>query len=199
MRLLTFGDSLTVGFAARGQPETPYGARLARLLKDDTALRFEVDLKVSGRVLESAHAMPKRLERLLAEEPAPYDVACVLAGTNDLWTRDVDKIWASLTAMYGRLRAAGCERLAPVTLPPFAPAPLKWCGAVEATEACRLKLNDRIRALAEAESDVTVIDLAALCDIHTETMRLDDGIHLSPEGYEALGDEAFGVLRPLLC
>ena len=192
LRILTFGDSLTAGVERAFAPLTPYGNTLEQRLA--TAVDGGATVVVSGVPLESAHAMPARLARVLASEP-PFDCAIILGGTNDIWSRDVARIWASLSCMYGAVLDAS-PRLGVVTLPPFSPAPLRWLGAVAATDAARRELNARIRDFAAEDDRAFVVDLAALCDEAPPrtSMGLDDGIHLSPAGYRALGDEAFAAL-----
>ena len=76
--------------------------------------------------------------------------------------------------------------LLPTTRPPWTPPPFVAAAPDQldtwpAPE--RRAVLDRLR----------VVDLAALCDEDPPraAMGLDDGIHLSPAGYRALGDEAF--------
>ena len=72
LRILTFGDSLTAGVERAFAPLTPYGDTLEQRLA--TAVDGGATVVVSGVPLESAHAMPLRLARVLASEP-PFDCA----------------------------------------------------------------------------------------------------------------------------
>ena len=158
---------------------------------------------MSRHVLESVHAMPERLQALLEAE-ATYDAALLLGGSNDLWTGDADRIWASLLQLVATLRAAGTPTLGLTTLPPFENQVMRWLaftGVLEKTEATRLDVNARIRAevaAAAAPNALLLVDLAALCEREPDGMARPDGMHFAASGYTRLGEVAAEALRPCL-
>ena len=178
-RILSFGDSLTAGLIANTKEYAPYGETLSRNLNVPVVSR--------GVVLESSHSMPSRLSTTLNDD-GPFDCAIILGGSNDLWKGDSDAIWVSLQSLYSQSRAHGCSLLGLITLPPFEPDVMKWLsftGILEKTDACRLDVNERIRAMAAADDDCFLVDLAVLDD--DAVMARPDGLHFEATGYERLG------------
>lgn len=148
-----------------------------------------------GVVLESSHAMPKRLQRVLVED-GPFDCVIVLGGSNDLWTGDADRICESLETCHAGVRIHGAS-LGIVTLPPFEPSVMRWLswtGILEKTDATRNAVNARLRACAVA-ADTVLVDLAQFAD--ADVMVRSDGLHFERGGYERLGEEAAMALAAL--
>ena len=93
LRVLTFGDSLTCGLVDRNR-YAPY----ADVLREQLGASLTM-VESEGIVMESAHAMPQRLTRVLASRDA-YDAIIVLGGSNDLWKGDADAICDSLAELH---------------------------------------------------------------------------------------------------
>lgn len=186
-RILAFGDSLTAGMVAR-DTYAPYGDRVAARLGAAVTSR--------GVVMESVHAMPARLRRVLADNnDARFDAMIILGGSNDLWKGDPDAIWQSLQQCYSMARSEDAA-LGMATLPPFEPAPMRWLepltGCATLTETTRQEVNARVRDAAGSSEDAFLVDLAAICD--EAPLARPDGMHLEAAGYEALGEAAASAI-----
>lgn len=99
MKIIAFGDSLTVGYLSPFEA-TPYAGFLQPLLDPQT------EIYVAGVSGETTADMLRRFDRQVIKN-RPDDVI-ILGGTNDLgWGLSIDPIVANLTRMYQTAQKAG--------------------------------------------------------------------------------------------
>jgi acyl-CoA thioesterase-1 len=180
MKIITFGDSLTVGYqtpseANPGGEPTPYGRWVQEMI------RPSAEVIVSGVNGELTGEMALRLGRdVIAVQP---DVVVILGGSNDLgWNAEPAAIMRNLVTMYERCRAAGITSVA-VTVPSIRGA--------DALIPARLALNQFILDYGRARSQ-SVVDLFT-ATAEPDTRRLaqaysNDGLHLTTEGYRVFAE-----------
>ncbi|KXZ45182.1 hypothetical protein GPECTOR_57g472 [Gonium pectorale] len=143
--------------------------------------------------------MESRLPSLLARADArdtPYSWVVVLGGINDIGSgADPGRVFQGLRALYAASRAHGARVLALTCLPT----------AYADMDKPRKRLNAMIRAAAMplddgGSSDVSVLDLEELLPFPRDSSDpaaelWDDGLHLTPAGYDRLGTLVFEALR----
>ncbi|HXZ24705.1 MAG TPA: GDSL-type esterase/lipase family protein, partial [Nitrospiria bacterium] len=173
MRIVTFGDSLTVGYQTPsdanpdGEP-TPYGQWVQELIGPSA------EVIVSGVNGELTGEMAFRLARdVIAVKP---DVAVILGGSNDLgWHAQPAAIMRNLVTMYERCRSAGIAPVA-VTVPSIRGA--------DTLIPARRALNQLILDYGRSRPQLAVDLFTATAE--PETHRLaelysNDGLHLTTE------------------
>jgi lysophospholipase L1-like esterase len=180
MKIITFGDSLTVGhqMPSEENPDgesTPYGRFLQEMLGPP------VEVIISGVNGELTGEMAMRLGRDVIT-PKP-DYVVILGGSNDLgWNAQPAAIMRNLTTMYERCRAAGITPVS-VTVPSIR--------GVDALIPIRQTLNRLIAEYCRAKPQ-PVIDLFT-ATAEPDTLWLaqaysNDGLHLTTAGYRLLAD-----------
>ncbi|HZR45533.1 MAG TPA: SGNH/GDSL hydrolase family protein [Candidatus Manganitrophaceae bacterium] len=171
MKIIAFGDSLTVGYQYP-DPPAPYAFFLTPLLPGDTAISVAA---VSG---ETTSDMLRRFDRdVLQNRP---DWVIILGGTNDLgWSLPADPILKNLTQMY---RMALAAKIAPVTC-----AVPSLLGADDFIPP-RVALNRKIEQEANALQIPFVDFFKATCDPGGRLLEkyASDGLHLNARGYEKM-------------
>jgi lysophospholipase L1-like esterase len=180
LRIITLGDSLTVGFQSPTHENhqiksTPYGLFLQEWLRDSA------EVLVRGVNGELTGEMAMRLGRDII--PLRPDYIVVLGGANDVgWGAQPPEIMRNLVAMYERARAAGIKPVA-VTIPSIRGA--------DSLIPLRQVLNRRILDYCKAKPQPSVDLFTATAE--PETLRLadkysNDGLHLTTEGYYLLAE-----------
>jgi lysophospholipase L1-like esterase len=189
--VVAFGDSLTTGYISPTQDDewpspVPYTRFLTR--KAEALLRSEKsDLRVEvlnrGVVGELTEEMARRFDRDVVW--LGPDVVVVLGGSNDLgWEMEPGAIAENLTAMYDQALAQGIRPVACTV-----PSVLGFDGGIEP----RLRLNAAIKRIS-ADRAIACVDLfsaTADADGRLRGEYSNDGLHLSPAGYEAMADAIF--------
>ena len=186
MKIIAFGDSLTVGYQSPSADNphgesTPYG----RFLQERLGPRAEII--VSGVNGELTGEMAMRLGTdVLAARP---DYVVILGGANDIgWGAQPSAIMRNLLTMYERCRGAGIRPVA-VTVPSIRGA--------DAFIPPRLALNQLILDYC-GRTTLPAVDLFA-ATVEPETQRLaarysNDGLHLTTAGYRALAERLYDDL-----
>jgi len=180
LRIVTFGDSLTVGYqspTARnpGGESTPYG----RFLQDRLGPAAEVLIRGVNGELTAEMAMRLGADVL----PLRPDYVVILGGTNDLgWGAQPGEVMRNLVTMYERARGSGIRPVA-VTIPSI----LGFDDGIPP----RRTLNRLIMEYGRNKPQ-PVVDLFT-ATAEPETLRLaeaysNDGLHLTTEGYRLLGE-----------
>ena len=168
MKIIAFGDSLTVGYLSPFDT-APYAEFLQPLLGPDATIN------VAGVSGETTDDMLRRFDRQVIKN-AP-DQVIILGGTNDLgWGVSIDRIIENLARMYRSAQKAG--------ILPIACAVPSLLGADEFIPP-RLELNRRIQKMAEAMK-IPFADLFTPTSDSFGRLREDysqDGLHLTAEGY----------------
>ncbi|MHA1908464.1 MAG: SGNH/GDSL hydrolase family protein [Candidatus Thorarchaeota archaeon] len=185
MKILGFGDSLTAGTPGYepgygGDVRSQYGFWLIESARNEgiTTLQFH-NQGVPG---ELATLMAPRIRKLL--ERNQYDLAIILAGTNDLgWGRSVDAVFQSVQRLWNICLELDV-RLIACTIPPIAME-------VPHHQALQRNLNEKIIAGEDVPS-IHVVDvfsrLASERSLLLPVFDSGDGLHLSVEGYRAIGE-----------
>ena len=189
--IVAFGDSLTVGYQSPTEDEelpqpAPYTAflssRVDRMLSKK-ALSFKVEFLNRGIVGELTDDMVDRFSRDVLE-PRP-DAVIILGGSNDLgWGRDPSSVAENLTEMYDEALKSGIQPVS-CTVPSVR-------GYDEGIQP-RLTLNGLIKQRSEALGIICVDLFSATADSAGRLREAfsNDGLHLSPSGYEALAEAIF--------
>lgn len=179
MKIIAFGDSLTVGYQYP-DPPAPYASFLAALLPADTAMA------VAGVSGETTSDMLRRFDReILKNRP---DRVIILGGTNDLgWGLPADAILKNLILMYRQALAA---KIAPVAC-----AVPSILGADEFIPP-RLALNRKIEQEAEA-LQIPFVDFFRATSGPAGRLLEEyssDGLHLNTRGYEKMAQAVYETL-----
>lgn len=183
MTIITFGDSLTVGYQLpsgdnpAGTP-TPYGRFLQTLIGPSA------EVIISGVNGELTGEMAMRLGRdVITSKP---DYVVILGGSNDLgWNAQPAAIMRNLAAMYERCRAAGITPVG-VTVPSIR----GFDALIPPRQALNRLIDDYCRAKPQP-----IIDLFT-ATAESKTLRLaehysNDGLHLTTEGYRLFAERLY--------
>ncbi len=176
MKILAFGDSLTVGYLSPFEA-TPYAEFLQPLLDPQT------EIYVAGVSGETTEDMLRRFDRQVIKNAPDYVV--ILGGTNDLGRGvSIDQIVENLTQMYQTAQKAD--------MIPIACAIPSLLGADEFIPP-RIELNRRIQETAK-KMEIPFADLFTLTADSSGRLRQEysqDGLHLTPGGYEKIAHLLF--------
>ena len=194
-RVLCYGDSLTAGYKEMGLSFHPYAWRLKALLGAGhevehvglcgwTTLQMQGALDASGSEDVCGKNWGPGLRARLqdaARRGEPFDVVCILAGTNDLGdvlqnASSVERVCGALAALHAAARAAGCETIA-MTVPEHGQE-----GMFPELRVVREAINAWIKS-----QDHQCVDVAAgLPQARRELW--DDSLHFSAVGYDTLAE-----------
>jgi len=213
--ILTFGDSLTQGFYYGGLRMHPYSTQLqvridSRVAELRSRSRSNSEqkciVKEYGLSGENTSHMTNRL-RFLLERDHRYKIVCILGGTNDLGRVVPDTaldVWDNLANMYDMTLVYDPHTiLAAITIPQ------SRCMEPEYIES-RSIINQEIReycalAAADAGADqqsrnrVVLVDFEQALPYRLQHNEIDedhwdDALHMTPQGYDALGDLIYNRL-----
>jgi lysophospholipase L1-like esterase len=192
MKIVTLGDSLTVGIQAESHPThhdecTSYPRYLEILAEKRLGNRQSaVKVKVVNRGIcgDLTSGMLSRFVRdVVMEKP---NCVIILGGTNDIgWNMDPTMIVRNLGMMYD---ASQCKDIMPVAC--TVPSILGYDELISP----RLRLNRMIRTKAEKRRIAFVDLFAATADLQTNRLLVQysaDGLHLNGEGYRRVGQYIF--------
>jgi len=201
LRILAFGASLTEGYCSDGSQFHPYTIRLSQLLRSS----FEtVDINnagVSGEAVLSTTMLP-RLKQLLLSTTNKFDWILILAGTNDT-IRDQQK--ASLVFDTYKLLINECHkhgaRVVAMTLPETI-FPREFPLDFQRQEFNRL-LKEELIPKNNNDNNIVILDIDRLLPRHSlsnhECQQIwGDELHLTPHGYDRLGQLVYDALKPYL-
>jgi lysophospholipase L1-like esterase len=186
VEILGFGDSLTAGTPGYepgygGDPQSQYGFWLLESAKNDGThnLRFTN----SGVPGELAATMNQRLRNQIRRQR--YDIVVLMAGSNDLgWGTPSDEVFRILRGLWAVVAEQGSALVA-CTIPPIAESYPRH-------QDSQRRLNSHILAAGGPGHDRVAVDVfSALADSHGLLLPdydSGDGLHLSVEGYRAIGE-----------
>ncbi|KAH7128007.1 SGNH hydrolase-type esterase domain-containing protein [Dactylonectria estremocensis] len=193
LSILCFGDSLTQGFHNYGLGESPYSETLEKRLKaafPDTEIRIRTS-GVPGDVASSSSFQRRFSHEVDADS---YDWVIILGGTNDLGRLvAVDRVIEALRSYWNKAIRNGSKVLA-LTVPECKAKP-EWL------ETNRHELNQQI--LTHSHPNFYAFDLYSHLPYHSlaeaeRDLYWDDGLHLTADGYEWMGEHiANGLIRIL--
>jgi len=189
--IIAFGDSLTVGYQSPTEDEefpqpVPYTTFLNRKVEGllrSRATGFRIELLNRGIVGELTNDMVDRFGHdVLGPRP---DAVIILGGSNDLgWGMDPSSVAENLAGMYEEALKNGIRPVA-CTVPSVR-------GYDEGIRP-RLQLNELIKRYSGALG-VTCVDLFTATADSAGRLRAEysnDGLHLSPLGYETMAEAIF--------
>jgi acyl-CoA thioesterase I len=189
--IIAFGDSLTVGYQSPTEGDefpqpVPYTAFLSKRVEEmlrKSASGFGVEFLNRGMVGELTDDMAKRFgSDVLGPRP---DAVIILGGSNDLgWGVNPSSVAENLAGMYDQARRNGIRPVS-CTVPSVR-------GYDEGIRP-RLQLNGLIKRYSSALG-VICVDLFTATSDSAGRLREEysnDGLHLSPQGYEAMGEAVF--------
>ncbi|KAJ5886099.1 SGNH hydrolase [Penicillium subrubescens] len=185
LSILCFGDSLTAGFYHHGLGYHPYAKKLYECLQaafPTAEFMIEVDGAPGDLVTSPPGSFLSRIQGKCVTKK--YDWVIVLGGTNDLgFGNDPDKIYAALQGCWNVVLATGGKVLA-LTVPE--------CAADSAIlDQRRTELNSYI--LGHQAEQFYTFDLKSKIPYRSATHAFrdgifDDGLHLTPAGYDLMGN-----------
>lgn len=224
MKIVCFGDSLTRGVSVVNgrlrivKKNYPYYLKEALLSNNESA----VTVINKGVFNDSSESLLKRLEKDVMEENPDYVIIAI--GGNDCnfnWNDvtenpeaehqanvPIDRYLANIKTMIKRMKEAGITPIV-MTLPPLDPVRYyqflsnqhgtsisHWICMTGGIEYWHGLYNERLSKLAD-EWNIAKIDVRkALKQAGSQQEIIsDDGIHLTPIGYKALGKEISQFFR----
>jgi lysophospholipase L1-like esterase len=225
IRILAFGNSLTEGYTDFGTRFHPYAISLEKKLSSlSPGLNVTVDVngQSGDRVLPELGGI--FLERLQSScplvksgNPPKYDIVIVLGGTNDLgyMINEPDcaaEIFEGMRRCYEHVLLVGSSLLC-LTVPERAIDTRTSAMARRARDS-RLQLNEMIAGFAQSHQEaedgkpkVFLMDLARIApfpadkgedEAFDQSIWSPDGLHMSSQGYDFVGEELAGFLHNLL-
>jgi len=212
LRILAFGDSLTAGFYAFGHLFAPYAKALGTGLLPSIASDIWVcglsgakSTEMVNRVQDAKFEdcvgrVGKGIQRVLVDH-GPFDLALIMAGTNDLGTEDPQIIAANLQTLHKVCHRQGVRTVA-LSVPPSAAATRIKCISKR-----RMKVNkilakwskDEGREVGDGTGVASFVDTESIVPFSEQNGFWEtDGLHFSRSGSRELGRGLAQLLRPLL-
>ena len=188
-RFVAFGDSITEGKLATGEPPmTPYPTGLRQMLAARYATQ-EFTVVNAGLGAETTGGGVGRLPSVLnANNP---QVLLLFEGVNDLAGGNASAIGpmiSSLGNMIGQARGRGVVPMLATLLPEI------FGGQRAGAAALIVPANDQIRVLAGAQG-VALVDLYNVFRGSESTLIGQDGLHPTEAGYQAIAQTFFTEIR----
>lgn len=185
LRLLILGDSSAAGVGVQSQNEALSGRVTTHL-----AARCQVSWKL---VASSGITTQQALELVEAEPVAPFDVALLAIGGNDVTAGTAPKQWVSrlhhLTdALRGKFGVGQVllSVLPPMHLFPALPQPLRWYIGERART-----FNRHLAAFAQEKERCALLDPKFTSDV---SQMASDGFHPGPAIYASWAEAAASML-----
>ena len=198
---LALGDSLTEGYYDMGREFHPFTEQLGQLLrKNGYGSIGIVNRGISG---EKTDQMIERLQNTLRYSPVKYDFVSILGGTNDLGyaAETVESIYSRLETLYNAVLSTKAKLIV-VTIPVTS-----FDKETPDYQQKKNEINARILRFYEEKKGsgrVELIDLYHLIPYDESagdgqgSSLWDDELHLSPAGYDKLGEFVYEKLLLLL-
>ena len=203
IRILAFGASLTEGYYAEGILFHPYTNHLAQLFKASLTPVEILNAGVSGDAILGDTMLP-RLQKHLSKAKLsnkPFDWVLILAGTNDTMRdqQTAECVYRGYQILLQQCNQHGARVLA-MTLPET----IYPTGSAMDKE--RQDFNRFIREKLPTEysnENLIVLDVESLLPRHSLTLEKcaeiwDDGVHLTPKGYDRLAELIHAKLKSFL-
>jgi len=189
--IVAFGDSLTVGYQSptwddelpQPAPYTAFLSKKVNAILHGSAAAFRAEFLNRGVVGELTTEMADRFGRD-ALGPRP-DAVIILGGSNDLgWGMEPSSVAKNLAVMYDTALNNGIRPVACTV-----PSVLGYDEGIQP----RLQLNEHIKRYSTALG-IACVDLFKATADSGGRLREEysnDGLHLSPLGYEAMAEAIF--------
>lgn len=209
VRVLCYGDSLTVGFFDNGRQYEPYGRALADALA--AALNKSVEVLVCGQSGHTANEMARNLDapvltdvggllskglrHVLREQKQKPHLVLIMAGTNDLGREYKPP---AVLADVRRLHAACHECGVPTVAMSPPPAPRALQSAFEENRRCLLGLLQKFAACHYPKTRDFINPSELVPAVLGSPMWDLDGLHFSPAGSKLLGQRLASFVAQVL-
>lgn len=201
LRLLAVGDSLTAGYYHFGSGYHPYAEHLSELFESAQVPVIIDEKGVSGE--RAASTMVRRLETLLESKESFYDWILILGGTNDIGyhVSAANIFEQGLKSMYEMVlnRTSSNTKLVTMTILQIGSYP-QGHNIDKKREVFNEMIRDYVRNH-NAQERVYLVDLDKAIQYHSmkdtneRDLIWDDGVHLTPAGYDQMAVEIFEVIR----
>jgi len=203
LRILAFGDSLTAGYYKYGRAYHPYSKHLTYLFES-----ANISVKINEQGESGELVVPTMVNRLrhLLQNDASYDWIIILGGTNDLGSEvSAERIFKEgLKPMYDM-----CLNYTPkkIKLAAMTVIEAAYASPTHKVYKDRQELNAMIRdyvANINDQNQVCLVDLDQGIPYHSittdeERERIwDDGLHLTPTGYDRMATLVFDAIKSKL-
>ena len=203
LRILTLGDSLTEGYYKHGRAYHPYATHLTKLFQS-----AKIPVKIDNRGLSGERVVPHMANRLrtLLTKDVSYDWITVLGGTNDISRRvSAEKIFKEgLQPIYEMcLNQPGAK----INLAVMTVIEISYDLPTDPDDKNRQSLNAMIRdyvAHSNNQDRICLVDLDKDIPYHSisnkkERKKIwDDGVHLTPAGYDRMATLIFDAIKSKL-
>jgi lysophospholipase L1-like esterase len=208
LNILCYGDSLTAGTSPPGWQEYPYATSLERKL----LLHFpSVQVRHQGLPGWTANQMvqqsngPQGLATLIqlqnqqqpSSSSSSLSIVIILAGTNDLaYTGDVDEIFQSILALHTVAYQNGISNTIAIGIPPSA-----YQHHTPSVADVAERINQKLTAQTSISMPGTItfipfpFSFPSEATLSNENIWAPDGLHLSPLGYDSLGEKLASILH----
>eukprot|EP00531_Pseudo-nitzschia_arenysensis_P007829 CAMPEP_0116138032 /NCGR_PEP_ID=MMETSP0329-20121206/12557_1 /TAXON_ID=697910 /ORGANISM="Pseudo-nitzschia arenysensis, Strain B593" /LENGTH=245 /DNA_ID=CAMNT_0003632971 /DNA_START=76 /DNA_END=813 /DNA_ORIENTATION=+ len=220
-RVFCFGDSLTAGTSPPGYDLYPYARYLEKALnpREDTTettatttAKITVEWKgfpgwTSQSLLTDA-GLDNFLSNIKLEgneeenPPPPFDLAIILAGTNDLaHNPSSESIFNSIREIHELALDKGCTQTLALGIPPSG-----WQAHSEQARELAASVNQQLESWATTTSTTTSTTSSTTNYMPFPISTFDrssnlwsvDGLHFSKEGYEYLGNALAPIVTEIL-
>jgi len=209
VRILAFGDSLTLGNTLNMTHLHPYTLRLRELLQDHNKTGITFDIDNAGICGEFARLeMTSRLPPIL-QSKGPYDLVIILGGTNDLGDTHVfgaeKALYDEIITLHLTAHRHGATTML-ITIPESDyiyddMGRNRTSYVTQQGEKGRNIVNQMLRKFAGETDDVILCDLATEHPHTSEEDKSkywDDGLHYTPKGYDKMGEIIFEKLKTFI-
>lgn len=203
LRILALGDSLTAGYYKYGRAYHPYSTHLKYLFES-----ANISVKIDEQGVSGERVVPTMVNRLrnLLKSDAFYDWIIILGGTNDLGSGvSAEKIFQEgLKPMYDMCLNYTQKKIKLATMTVIEAA---FASPTHKIYKDRQELNAMIRdyvAKINDQDQVCLVDLDKGIPYHSisndeERQRIwDDGLHLTPAGYDRMATLVFDAIKSKL-
>ena len=210
-QIFCYGDSLTAGMTMAANREFhPYAPHLERTLRDRYATMAHVDhvglpgwttLQMMDSLQSPTNGLVGNLRMLpkpdadLGNNTAVVNMVVLLAGTNDLGRRyDPSDIVSRLIQLNQEALTAGAETSIVLGIPPS-----RWQSRnLPASSACKTVNTDIATHFSRRGEERTTFVAFPFPYNESDPKWSRDGLHLSPHGYQALGESLAPIVEKLL-
>lgn len=202
VRILALGDSLTEGFYDGGRNFHSYSIMMKKELEEKLPDGKEIYMQQAGVSGAYTSGMIRHLEHYLNPKTGPpFDVVCILGGTNDLSLDDSpEEIFSRIKRLYDMsLEHNPAAILVPITIPQSFFRDSNYV-------ATRSAINQMIKEYwqtSPARERIILVDLERLFPYFDEsgtedTTHWGDHLHMTPAGYDRFGSIMAAAVLPAI-
>ena len=186
--IIAYGDSLTNGLTPGTDELFPYAPHLESALQENFP-RIKITIHQGGisgwspeRLLEDADHEDGIRSLIHRVQDPPASLVILLAGTNGLKKNEPEQIFSSVMKLHEFVLNEGINQTIAIGIPPLGP--------VIYDKKLELKINttnDYIQEFCETSDEVTFIPFPFWFAVDDDRWS-SDTLHLSPKGYQVMGE-----------